>query len=228
MIPGSRADRTNALRAEETPMTIEELQAALAETNKRVEALSAKNEELLGEVKTERQKRREAEEARAAADEEARAKAEEAAKASGNAEEIQRTIEARYKGQMEKAQRDAQEATAQLNRYVIDGSIRDALAQAQIAPPLGKAAALLFKDGRNIEVKDGQAFVDGVPIAEAVKEWAGADGAAFKAAGQATGGGAPGGGKSAGKTLADMSEAERMTLARENPEQFRAMRSAAT
>ena len=209
-------------------MDIEELQAALAETNKRVESLSAKNEELLGEVKAERSKRREAEEARAQSDEEARAKAEEAAKASGNAEEIQRIAEARYKGQMEKAQRDAQEATAQLNRYVIDGSIRDALAQAQIAPPLGKAAALLFKDGRNIEVKDGQAFVDGVPIAEAVKEWAGADGAAFKAAGQATGGGAPGGGKSAGKTLADMSEAERMTLARENPEQFRAMRSAAT
>ena len=54
-------------------------------------------------MKTERQKRREAEEARAHADEEARAKAEEAARASGNAEEIQRTIEARYKAQMEKA-----------------------------------------------------------------------------------------------------------------------------
>lgn len=209
-------------------MDIEELQAALAETNKRVEALSAKNEELLGEVKTERQKRREAEEARAQADEEARAKAEEAAKASGNAEEIQRTIEARYKAQMEKAQREAQDATAQLNRYVIDGSIRDALAQAEIAATFGKAAALLFKDGRNIEVKDGQAFVDGVPIADAVKEWAAADGAAFKAAGQATGGGAPGGGKSGGKTLAEMTQDERMKLASENPEQFRALRAAST
>lgn len=209
-------------------MTIEELQAALAEANKRIDAQAAKNDELLAEVKAERAKRREADEARAAADEEARAKAEEAAKASGNAEEIQRTIEARYKAQMEKAQRDAQEATAQLNRYVIDGSIRDALAQAEIAPTFGKAAALLFKDGRNIEVKDGQAFVDGVPVAEAVKEWAAADGAAFKAAGQATGGGAPGGGKSGGKTLAEMSQDERLKLATENPEQFRAMRAAST
>ena len=209
-------------------MTIEELQAALAEANKRIDAQAAKNDELLAEVKAERAKRREADEARAAADEEARAKAEEAAKASGNAEEIQRTIEARYKGQMEKAQREAQDATAQLNRYVIDGSIRDALAQAEIAPTFGKAAALLFKDGRNIEVKDGQAFVDGVPVAEAVKEWAAADGAAFKAAGQATGGGAPGGGKSGGKTLADMDQDERMKLATENPEQFRAMRAAST
>ena len=205
-----------------------ELAARVADLEKSNAALQAKADELLSEVKAERQKRREAEDARAQADEEARLKAEEAAKASGNAEEIQRTIEARYKAQMEKAQRDAQEATAQLNRYVIDGSVRDALAQAEIAPTFGKAAALLFKDGRNIEVKDGQAFVDGVPIADAVKEWAAADGAAFKAAGQATGGGAPGGGKSGGKTLAEMTQDERMKLASENPEQFRALRAAST
>ncbi|WP_296222736.1 hypothetical protein [uncultured Sphingomonas sp.] len=205
-----------------------ELAARVADLEKSNAALQAKADELLSEVKAERQKRREAEDARAQADEEARLKAEEAAKASGNAEEIQRTIEARYKAQMEKAQRDAQEATAQLNRYVIDGSVRDALTQAEIAPTFGKAAALLFKDGRNIEVKDGQAFVDGVPIADAVKEWAAADGAAFKAAGQATGGGAPGGGKSGGKTLAEMTQDERMKLASENPEQFRALRAAST
>lgn len=205
-----------------------ELAARVADLEKSNAALQAKADELLSEVKAERQKRREAEDARAQADEEARLKAEEAAKASGNAEEIQRTIEARYKAQMEKAQRDAQEATAQLNRYVIDGSVRDALTQAEIAPTFGKAAALLFKDGRNIEVKDGQAFVDGVPIADAVKEWAAADGAAFKAAGRATGGGAPGGGKSGGKTLAEMSQDERLKLASENPEQFRALRAAST
>ena len=205
-----------------------ELAARVADLEKSNAALQAKADELLSEVKAERQKRREAEDARAQADEEARLKAEEAARASGNAEEIQRTIEARYKAQMEKAQRDAQEATAQLNRYVIDGSVRDALTQAEIAPTFGKAAALLFKDGRNIEVKDGQAFVDGVPIADAVKEWAAGDGAAFKAAGQATGGGAPGGGKSGGKTLAEMTQDERMKLASENPEQFRALRAAST
>mgnify|MGYP000097153226 CR=1 FL=1 len=205
-----------------------EMAARVADLEKSNAALQAKADELLSEVKAERQKRREAEDARAQADEEARLKAEEAAKASGNAEEIQRTVEARYKAQMEKAQRDAQEATAQLNRYVIDGSVRDALTQAEIAPTFGKAAALLFKDGRNIEVKDGQAFVDGVPIADAVKEWAAADGAAFKAAGQATGGGAPGGGKSGGKTLAEMTQDERMKLASENPEQFRALRAAST
>lgn len=205
-----------------------ELAARVADLEKSNAALQAKADELLSEVKAERQKRREAEDARAQADEEARLKAEEVAKASGNAEEIQRTIEVRYKAQMEKAQRDAQEATAQLNRYVIDGSVRDALTQAEIAPTFGKAAALLFKDGRNIEVKDGQAFVDGVPIADAVKEWAAADGAAFKAAGQATGGGAPGGGKSGGKTLAEMTQDERMKLASENPEQFRALRAAST
>ena len=72
-----------------------------------------------------------------------------------------------------------------------------------------------IRDGRNIEVKDGQAFVDGVPVAEAVNEWMASEGAVYKAAGQATGGGAPGGGKTAGKTLAEMGDAERLALARE-------------
>lgn len=207
-------------------MTIEELQAALAEANKRIDAQAAKNDELLAEVKAERAKRREADEARAAADEEARAKAEEAAKASGNAEEIQRTIEARYKAQLEKAQREAQEATAQYHQHLLQGALRDAMKD--VPPAMFKGASGHFKDGRAFEVKDGQAFVDGVPVAEAVNDWMAAEGAVYKAAGQSTGGGAPGGGKSAGKTLADMSQDERMKLATENPEQFRAMRAAST
>ena len=59
-------------------MTLEELTAQLAEANKRIDALSAKNDELLTEVKSERTRRREAEEAQAQAAEEARAKAEDA------------------------------------------------------------------------------------------------------------------------------------------------------
>ena len=196
-------------------MTLEELTAQLAEANKRIDALSAKNDELLTEVKAERARRREAEEAQAQAAEEARAKAEEAAKASGNAEEIQRHAEAKYRAERERAEKRAADAEAALNRYVVDGGIRDALSAAEIAPAYAKAAGLLFRDGRNIEVKDGAAFVDGVPIADAVKEWAGADGAVFKAAGQATGGGAPGGGKSVGKTRAEMGDAERLELARQ-------------
>ena len=199
----------------------------MADLQKRLDALAAKNEELLTEVKAERQKRREAEEAQAAAAEEARAKAEEAATKSGDLDSLRASLEAKHKAALEKAQREAQDATSQLHKLVIDGGIRDALAGADIAPALAKAAALLFKDGRNFEINDGQAFVDGVPVAEAVNEWAAADGAVFKAAGQATGGGAPGGGKSAGRTLADLSGQERAALAEQNPAQFRAMVEAA-
>lgn len=199
----------------------------LEEMQRRIDALAAKNDELLAEVKAERAKRRETEEARQAAEDEARAKAEEAAAKSGDVDEVRKALEMRHAAALAKIEARAAEAEGQLNRYIIDGGIRDALAQAEIAAPFTKAAALLFKDGRKIEVKDGSAWVDGVPLVDAVKEWAGSDEVSgFKAAGQATGGGAPGGGKSAGKTLADMSEADRLKLASENPEQFRAMRAA--
>lgn len=202
-------------------------ETTIADLQKRLDAMDAKNAELLAEVKAERAKRREADEARAAADEEARAKAEEAAAKSGDVDEVRKSLESRHAAALAKLEARATEAEGQLSRHIIDGGIRDALAKAEIATPFAKAAGLLFKDGRKIEVKDGTAFVDGVPLADAVNEWAGGEEAAgFKAAGQATGGGAPGGGKSAGRTLADMTEDERMKFAIKNPEQFRALRAA--
>lgn len=199
---------------------------AIEEMQKRLDALMAKNDELLGEIKAERAKRREAEEASANAAEEARKAAEEAAEKAGDVDAVKASLEARHKAALEKAEARAKEAEGQLHKLVIDGGIRDALAQAEIAPTFAKAAGLLFKDGRSIEVKDGEAIVDGVPLADAVKEWAAADGAAFKAAGQASGSGAPGGGKSGGGMLSDMSESDRLKLARENPARLRELRDA--
>lgn len=207
----------------------QELAALKAQVEKLTESvgkLEGKRDELLDENRGLKRRLTEAEEARAQADEEARAKAEEAAKASGNAEEIQRAVEARYKGQLEKAQREAQEATTQYHQHLVQGALRDAMKD--VPPAMFKGASSHFKDGRAFEVKDGQAFVDGVPVAEAVNEWMASEGAVYKAAGQATGGGAPGGGKSGGKTLAEMTQDERMKLASENPEQFRALRAAST
>lgn len=205
-----------------------ELAARVAELEASNAKLSAKADELLDEVKAERQKRRDAEAAKAEADEIAQAKAEEAASRSGDVDSIKASLEAKHTAALKRVQDEANDYRGQLHRLVIDGGIRDALASADVAPSLSKAAGLLFKDGRNIEVKDGQAFVDGVPIAEAVTEWASADGAAFKAAGHGNGGGAPGGGKSGGVRLSDMSEGERMKLASENPARFRELRSAET
>lgn len=198
----------------------------LAELQKEVEALKAHNQEILGELKAERTKRREAEEEAGNAAEEARKAAEAAAEKAGDVDAVKASLEARHKAALERVEARAKEAEGQLHRLVIDGGIRDALAEAEIAPAFAKAAGLLFKSEREIEIKDGSAIVDGVPLADAVKEWALADGAPFKAAGHASGGGAPGGGKSGGGSLADMSEEDRLKLARENPQRFAELRRA--
>lgn len=201
---------------------VAELEKALDEERKGREAERAKKEELLTEVKTERQKRREAEAARDEAQEAVRAKEEEVAKASGNADEIQRTVEARYKAELEKHQRAAQEAqqqaqkaTEDLNSLVIDGGIRDHMTKAEVAPSLMVGAMHHFKGGRKFEIKDGAAVVDGVPLADAVNEWVASEGAAYKAAGHASGSGAPGGSSSTSRPLSELGDAERLKLARE-------------
>lgn len=189
--------------------------AKLAEMERRLEALARKNDELLSEVKAEREKRREAEAKAQEAEEAARAKAEEAAAKAGDVDSLRQQLEAKHAKALEAERKRAEVAETQLNRLVIDGGIRDALSKAEIAPQLAKGAALAFKDGRNIEIKDGAAFVDGVPLADAVNEWAGSeDGSAYKAAGRASGGGAPGGGDSAGRPLAELGDADRLKLAR--------------
>ena len=197
--------------ADENDKTADKL-AALEE---RLEKLTRKNEELLGEVKAEREKRREAEAAKAEAEEAARAKEEAAAAQSGDIDSLRQQLESKHAKALDAERKRADEAQSQLHRLVIDGGIRDALAKAQVAPQLAKGAALAFKDGRNIEVKDGSAWVDGVPLADAVNEWAGSDdGSAYKAAGHASGSGAPGGGNSVSRPLNELGEAERLKLAK--------------
>lgn len=189
--------------------------AKLAELQARVDKLAGKNDELLGEVKAERDKRRQAEAAAKEAEDAARAKAEEAAAKSGDVESLRKQLETKHQAVLEAERARAEEVSGQLHRLVIDGGIRDALAKAQVAPQLAKGAALAFRDGRSIEVKDGAAWVDGVPLADAVTEWAASeDGSAYKAAGHASGGGAPGGGNSGGKPLSELGDAERLKLAR--------------
>src|SRR5690625_1118217 len=107
-----------------------------AELEKRLDALARKNEELLSEVKAEREKRREAETARQEAEEAARAKEEEAATKAGDIDALKQQFEARHARELEKLTQRAQEAESQLHKLVIDGGIRDALAKAEIAPQL--------------------------------------------------------------------------------------------
>lgn len=197
-------------------MTEEEMQAEIQKLTKAQEALAAKNEELLGEVKAERAKRRDAEQAREEAAEEARIKAEEAAEKSGDVEALRKQLEAKHAKEIEKLTRERDDASGQLNKLVIDGGIDSALDAAGMAPAFKRMLRRDFAAEHQIEIKDGQAFVGGEQLAEVVKKWTESDEiSGLKAAGQGNGSGAPGGGKQPSKTLAEMGDAERLALARE-------------
>lgn len=197
-----------------------------ADLEKRLEALEAKNAELLSEVKAERQKRRDAETAKAEADEIAAAKAAEAAEKAGDIETLKRQWEAQKAREVEKLTKERDEATGQLQRLVVEGGIDAALDAAGMAPAYKRMLRRDFAAEHQIEIRDGQAFVGGEALSDVVKKWTETEAVAgLKAAGQGSGSGAPGGGKTAGVTLAEMSEADRLKLARENPDRFRQMRA---
>lgn len=197
-------------------MTEEEMKAQIEKLTKAVEATSAKNDELLSEVKAERAKRREAEQAREEAAEEARAKAEEAAAKAGDIEALKKQWEAQKAREVEKLAKERDEAKGQLNKLVIEGGIDAALDAAGMAPAFKRMLRRDFAAEHQIEIKDGQAFVGDEALSEVVKKWTESEGvSALKAAGQANGSGAPGGGKQPSKTLAEMGDAERLELARE-------------
>lgn len=196
-------------------MTLEEALAALEEQTKANEKMNAKLDELLGEVKTERQKRRDADAAKAEAEEAARAKAEEAAAKSGDVDALRQQLEAKHAKTLESERKAREAAESQLNKLVIDGGIDAALDAAGMAPSFKRMLRRDFTAEHQIEIRDGQAFANGEALADAVKAWTASDEiAGLKAASQATGSGAPGGGKQLSKKLSEMGDAERLELAR--------------
>lgn len=187
-----------------------------SDLEKRLEALEAKNAELLSEVKAERQKRRDAEAAKAEADEEARKKAEEAAEKAGDIEALKRQWEAQKAKEIDKLTKERDDATGQLQRLVVEGGIDAALDAAGMAPAYKRMLRRDFAAEHQIDIRDGQAFVGGEALPDVVKKWTEQETVSgLKAAGHGSGSGAPGGGKSAGKSLADMGDAERLELARQ-------------
>lgn len=208
-------------------MTLQEALAALEAQKTANEKMNTKLDELLSELKAERQKRRDAEAASTEASEVARQAAEDAAAKSGDIEALKAQWETKSARAIE-AERKAREAAEnQLHKLVIEGGIDSALDAAGMAPAYKRMLRRDFAAEHQIEIRDGQAFANGEPLADVVTAWTATDNVAgLKAASLAAGSGAPGGGKQPGKSLADLSEAERLKLARENPAALRQMRSA--
>lgn len=167
---------------------IEELKAAL-------EALSAKNRELLGEVKAAKAKAKGAEidpsehEGLKTQLEELRIQLEKQTKDSA------KTIEALNKSLNEK--------DSSLQNYLVDNGLAEAMVKVGVRPEMMPAVKAMLKTQTKITAADGnyQALIGEKPLADAIAEWASSDeGKHFVAAPANTGGGATGGNGIGGQT----------------------------
>lgn len=161
------------------------------------EALSAKNKELLGEVKALKAKAKGADIDPA-----------EHAALQTQVEELSEKLsraEKSGKTEVEKLTRALSEKDGALNKHLIDAGLTDALVKAGVQAPMLDAVKALHQSKASINAKDGayEALIDGKPLAEFVTAWAQSDqGKHFVSAPNNNGGGSQGGsGKPAGKTM---------------------------
>lgn len=175
----------------EVKTLIEEVTAAATE------ALSAKNKELLGEVKTLKAKAKGADIDPA-----------EHAALQTQVEDLTDKLtkaEKTGKSEIDKLTKALTEKDGALHKHLIDAGLTDALVKAGVQPAMLDAVKALHQSKAQINAKDGayEALIDGKPLAEFVTTWAQSDqGKHFVAAPANNGGGAQGGsGKGSGKTI---------------------------
>lgn len=170
---------------------IEEITAAATE------ALSAKNKELLGEVKALKAKAKGADIDPA-----------EHAALQTQVEELTDKLsksEKQGKAEVEKLTKALSEKDGALHKHLIDAGLTSELVKAGVQAPMLDAVKALHQSKASINAKDGayEALIDGKPLAEFVTTWAQSDqGKHFVAAPNNNGGGAQGGGgKGIAKTM---------------------------
>lgn len=180
-----------ALESEEGKAAI----AAAVETA--TKGLKTKNDELIGNLKKEK-------EARASAQEQLdqikteKEEAETAAAAkTGDIEKVKRQLEDKHRAEMAKRETDLAATKTKLDQVLIDGGISSALVKANVAPQFHDAVKALLKTSHKTELvdKDGStvAHIDGKPLEEFFTAWSQGDqGKHYVAAPANGGGGAPG------------------------------------
>jgi hypothetical protein len=166
-------------------------------TNSATEALSAKNKELLSEVKTLKAKAKGAD-----------IDPVEHAALQTQVEELTDKLskaEKFSKSEIDKLSKSLTEKDGALNKHLIDAGLTDALVKAGVQPAMLDAVKALHQSKASINAKDGayEALIDGKPLAEFVTTWTQSDqGKHFVSAPNNNGGGAQGGsGKGTAKTM---------------------------
>ena len=166
-------------------MTIEELEKQVGDLQAEKEAMSAKNKELLGEVKKLKAKNNDAVDAEKYAELEAKF---------DELQEQNDKLAKKYDADVKKLNADLSTANGSLNRYLIDAGLSDNLAKAGVKAEFLEAAKALLRGQASLKDEKGElkAYIADKPISEFVSEWAQKDGKAFIAAPQGQGGGAGG------------------------------------
>ena len=172
-------------------MTIEELEKQVGDLQAEKEAMSAKNKELLGEIKKLKAKNNDAVDAEKYAELES--------KFDELKSENDKLIK-KYDADVKKLNADLSTANGSLNRYLIDAGLSDNLAKAGVKAEFLEAAKALLRGQTSLKDEKGElkAYIADKPISEFVSEWAQKDGKAFIAAPQGQGGGAGGSNNAAG------------------------------
>lgn len=189
-------------------MNEDELKALVDELKAEKESLSAKNKELLGEVKKERNKSREidADKFYALQDELESVKADNA-KLSGD-------LKGKNK-EFEKLQASLTERDKSLEKLIIDDGLTNALTSANVKAELLPAVKALLRG--QAQLKDNQAMMGDKPLSEFMTEWVSGDGKHYITAPQNSGGGSNGGSGDTSNNVdvSKMTPNEMMRLGRE-------------
>ena len=194
-----------------TMKTLEEALAAIEEMktahDEEKERLKTKNKELVDREKS----------AKTLADEAADRAAEAerlAAEKSGDTTKLTESLNKKHAAELKKLT-DANTAyETRLASLLIDNTINEAIAKNGVLPQYAPAVTALLKSGAKME--NGEAFTNGVPLAEHVTSFfTGDEGRYFVAAPANSGGGAQG--STAKPATAITSVSEFMKLAKENP-----------
>lgn len=168
-------------------MTIEELQQQVSDLQAEKEAMSAKNKELLAEVKKIKAKNADA------------VDAEKYAELESKFEELQANydkLSKKYEADTKKLNSDLEKSNSSLTKHLIDGNLSDGLAKAGVKSEFLEATKALLRGSATLKEDNGELkpYIGDKPMSDYIAEWSQKDGKAFISATQGQGGGASSGG----------------------------------
>lgn len=159
---------------DKTTPEVSDLEAKLNEALKSIEALSAKNKELLNEKKAARDAADQAESEREAAEEEK-------ARSSNDLKSLEDKLKAKHARELAALSKENESFKGQLETLLVDNAISSALDAHNVLPQFKKAVTAMIKAEASLD--GSEAIAGGLPLADYIKDFvSGDDGSVFVAA----------------------------------------------